>query len=452
MSYIVEQKIKGRIYNYKVVSYWDKEKKQARQKREYLGPKNPVKKNNSKIKTELVNKKYGNIFLLNKIVEDLKLSSFLESCFPKEFNNILALAYYSICNNLAFYMYPSWLSEHHIDNSKSLYSSDISLTTTEIGENEKGQYSFFELWCKKCSPKNGVYFDITSISSFATGIDFVERGYNRDKENLSQINMGLICDEKSELPLYYKIYPGSITDVTTLKNTLSYLETIEMVKHTLILDRGFCSKKNILLMNKLENMFFIQPLTFSMKQVSTIIKKNKKNINSLESSFKYKEEILGHIMTDFIIDKEKFNAHIFYNEKAELDQKHKLLSKLLEIEKTTKSLIFNSQKECIEFKKDNIPENYQVFFKYDRTNKLLKRNNRAISSFLLKSGYFVMLTNNKKIKKEELLNSYRKRDMVEKMFDIEKNEMDTKRLRIHSEKNMNGRIFVKFIGLINETK
>jgi len=44
MSYIVEQKIKGKICLYEVTSYWDKEKKQPRQKRKYLGRKNQDKK------------------------------------------------------------------------------------------------------------------------------------------------------------------------------------------------------------------------------------------------------------------------------------------------------------------------------------------------------------------------------------------------------------------------
>jgi hypothetical protein len=33
MSYVIEQKIKGRIYLYQVESYWDKNKKHPRQRR-----------------------------------------------------------------------------------------------------------------------------------------------------------------------------------------------------------------------------------------------------------------------------------------------------------------------------------------------------------------------------------------------------------------------------------
>ena len=39
MSFIHEQKIKGQTYLYRTTSYWDKEKKQPRQKRVYLGKK-----------------------------------------------------------------------------------------------------------------------------------------------------------------------------------------------------------------------------------------------------------------------------------------------------------------------------------------------------------------------------------------------------------------------------
>ncbi len=60
MSYIVEQKINGRIYLYEAESYWDKNKKQSRQKRTYIGPKNRVNRSKLKPKTNiLINKKYS---------------------------------------------------------------------------------------------------------------------------------------------------------------------------------------------------------------------------------------------------------------------------------------------------------------------------------------------------------------------------------------------------------
>lgn len=66
MSYTIEQTIKGRKYLYKIDAYWDKEKKQSRQKRTYPGPKNSkYKKSIKSIQSKIVNENYGNIFLFN---------------------------------------------------------------------------------------------------------------------------------------------------------------------------------------------------------------------------------------------------------------------------------------------------------------------------------------------------------------------------------------------------
>ena len=46
------------------------------------------------------------------------------------------------------------------------------------------------------------------------------------------------------------------------------------------------------------------------------------------------------------------------------------------------------------------------------------------------------------------LEIYRNKDEVEKGFDNLKNEQDCKRLRIHSERAMQGRLFVQFLSLI----
>ena len=76
---------------------------------------------------------------------------------------------------------------------------------------------------------------------------------------------------------------------------------------------------------------------------------------------------------------------------------------------------------------------------------------KTIKANLTKMGCFILLTN-KQIKKTDLLNLYRQRDGVEKVFDIVKNAMDGDRLRAHSQYNTEGRLFIKFIALIIYTE
>ena len=225
MAYTVEQKIKGRIYLYKVESYWDKTKKQPRQRRTYIGPKRNGNEAKAKqIRSCLVSKGYGNIFLIKFISDKLGLTEILKSLFPENYQEILALVFYEIIEASALYLFPYWLDEHNLPSVKKLYSPDISKLCDTLGRSQIQRVDFVQKWIEQLKPIKGVFYDITSISSYSTNIDFTEWGYNRDKENLPQLNMGVTFCQNHSLPIYYNLYPGSIIDVTTLKNCIKHLK------------------------------------------------------------------------------------------------------------------------------------------------------------------------------------------------------------------------------------
>ena len=65
-------------------------------------------------------------------------------------------------------------------------------------------------------------------------------------------------------------------------------------------------------------------------------------------------------------------------------------------------------------------------------------------------GWLVIISNKTK-DATEALRSYRQKDAIEKGFDDLKNDLDMKRLRIHSNTAMEGRIFIQFVALILTT-
>jgi transposase len=92
----------------------------------------------------------------------------------------------------------------------------------------------------------------------------VEIGYNRDGENLPQINLGMLFGEISLLPIYYNLYPGSIKDVKTLSNLLKITEFLEMKEIKFVMDKGFFSKNNVdEMMGKPNNYKFSVAVPFS---------------------------------------------------------------------------------------------------------------------------------------------------------------------------------------------
>jgi hypothetical protein len=258
MSYIIEQTVKGHVYLYSVDSYWDKDKKQPRQRRTYIGRKDaqtgsPVPSDGIKDARE-----FGNILLLQSIAKQIGLTDDLTAVFPEAWKEILAIAFYRICENKALYLCDNWLDTVCLEHPVSLPSPRISELLAQLGHTSVYRERFFRRWSQRCAGSNRfIIFDITSVSSYAQGIDLVEWGYNRDHESLAQINLGVIYGEPSALPLCYALYPGSIHDVSTLRNTVCELEILGEGKSLFVLDKGFYSQANLRYM---QGMSFIIPL------------------------------------------------------------------------------------------------------------------------------------------------------------------------------------------------
>jgi transposase len=452
MSYIVEQRIKGNIYLYRVEAYWDKEKQQARQRRVYLGPKDkktklPVRKMKG---DQVLSKSYGNIFFLRHLAKEIGLYQVLKSVFPNNFEQILALSFYEIMEASPLYLFEYWQQDSFLPETKTMDSQDCSSLCEEIGKHEASRLDFFKEWIENIKPIEAVYYDITSISSYSTNIDFVEWGYNRDKENLPQINMGVLCNQQNGMPLYYNIFPGSIVDVTTLRNNLRLLHAFDLKNVLMVMDRGFFSTSNVEEMNQADNKIrFIQPLPLSLKKVRELISQSKKTISSPLNAFQYNEEILYSKPCQVTIGKSPYDGHLYFNEKAELDQKQHFLSALLEIENRIKDQIFMGQEQAKQYIESSILIKYQAYYKWNPSTQKIEKNLKAIDHYFSHLGCYLMITNSDtKLENIEMLNYYRNKDRVEKLFDLVKNEMDGNRLRAHNEYTNKGRLFIMFVTLV----
>ena len=63
-------------------------------------------------------------------------------------------------------------------------------------------------------------------------------------------------------------------------------------------------------------------------------------------------------------------------------------------------------------------------------------------------GATIMLTNHNGLEREKILTLYRRKDFIEKIFDVLENEFDEKRLRSSSKDAVEGRLFLKFLSVI----
>jgi len=184
MSFLVEQKIGKHIYVYETQSYWDKDKKQSRQKRRYVGKKDIVSGETTtprKAKRVKQVQDYGHIYLAKHISQQIGLDECIKEVFADNAEEVSHLMYHQVLEAAPLYLQKSWAEGVYVPEAACIPSQKISSLLASIGEDESKPFDFFKAWIKKQKDLEGAWLDITSVSTYSNNLDFAEWGYNRDK-------------------------------------------------------------------------------------------------------------------------------------------------------------------------------------------------------------------------------------------------------------------------------
>lgn len=442
----------GVTYVYEAKSVWDKEKKQPRNKQICIGKLNregefmPSKRldpEQAAVRDPAVTadtKIVGPAVLLDRIVADLKLDKVLRMAFPEVWQQILCMAYYITVRGGPLSYCEGWSQNHVQPYEKSLSSQRISDILGSL--NADGQKTFFKAWGRKIVEHDYLCYDITSVSSYSERNEYLKYGYNRDGESLKQINLAMLFGQKSQVPLYFNRLPGNVSDVSTLHYFLETFGYLESPRLHLVLDRGFYSKKNVDGLLAARNKF-IMAVSGRPSWVRTVIDEVRLSIQNPEGYRKIDGEVL-YVHTRLYPwgdTRKRCYLHIYYNAHAAAVVTDGFTEELLGYkEELEKGLVISGHEEA-----------YKTFFIIKETPVRGRRvlfNNEAIEKHRNRyAGFYALLTNDIKDPLQALM-VYRNKDTVEKCFDDLKNQLDMKRLRIHSSPAMDGRLFVQFIALI----
>jgi len=454
MSYTVEQTKNGKTYVYKIDSYWDKEKKQPRQKRIYLGRKDEVtgEVKTKKKKIPVGSYSIGSLHFLKEICKQSNLFKVIKKVFQEDYEQILHLCFFKIIKKEPYYFYQSWCEESYILKDTFLNPLSVSKLLGEIGQDERNIQNFFYEWIKENKTSGAVMFDITSISSYGTKNEFLERGYNRDKEDLDQINLGLLTkasDQKNiGLPVCYRIYPGSITDVVTLKNITDLVKKYKLNLDCLVMDKGFYSLENIKEMS-IKGLKYIVPMSFSTKLSKEVLIDLNKKILSPSSSFVFSESVYSHAKKEILIGNTKCFAHVYLDKKRRASQENRLIKKISELEDKFSKKQYSTANEAKTYLEETLKSRKKYFDILKKNSKFsISRNEKVFEGEILKMGSLILITNSSDMNRDDILSLYRKKDCVEKVFLSFKHDVNEKRSRTHSLINMRGSMFVNFLSLI----
>lgn len=380
-------------------------------------------------------KTFGTFYFLKAICEKLKLDDDLREVFSEKWKYILTLAFYMLTRNNTMKYVGYWCDENHTYLDNPLSSQRISELFASITYEER--LDFFKKWSNRIIDDEYIAYDVTSISSYSQSIDTVGFGYNRDGENLPQINLGMYTGEKTKLPIFYNVYNGSITDKEQLIFMMKYTKELNINNIKFVMDKGFYKKDNLNYMYD-NNYKFIICLSNSYNYVKDYINQVKDTIMQ-PINWNNKHQLYSMCM-QYTQDNKVCNMHIIYNPDKQVDEQKILYSTIERLENELKEL-------------KEIPEKlnkYEKFFNINiKDGKIIYQlNNEKIKKGLFTAGYVVFLTSDLRLTPIEVLEIYRNKDVIEKNFDDLKNELDYSRLRTHINKTTDGKIFVAFIALI----
>jgi len=445
--YVIDQKVGKYTYVYEVYGYWDKEKKAPRQKRIRIGKRDPDTGEFIEYRSRRVSREYGPVYFLASVIDAIGVRELIEEHFPEHAREIILAACFQIAEHDPFYLCNSWLERIYLKQPCSLSSQKLSRLFHDIGGRDRDIYRFQNAWAAANQGNEFIVFDITSISSYSKQLDFAEWGYNRDREKLPQVNLGVVYGEPENLPLLYGLYPGSVPDVSTLDNLKKRIQSISSVQVLFVLDRGFYSGANINLLAKQEGKFII-PLPMRINVAKELVKAYRGNIGTTENAFRFGSQLLYSVSDTVCIGESHYTVHMFFNESQSAEQKEKLISFLLSVEEEVAQRQWSSAASLITFLDNNLPD-WRPYFKVAgvEDDYTVERKKEAIERKTLQLGMFILMTNTD-LSAQQVLTYYRRKDGVEKLFDSLKHDIDGKRLRVHSRQSMEGLLFVDFISLI----
>ena len=296
--------INGHYYLYSVTSQWDKDAKKTRKKTgQIIGKISPSgelipskrregrkkeMRNNLQLLSEIAVKEYGlsHFFLFH--MQDVCVQ--LQACFPEHWPYILGAAYcrlykQSPINQMPLHIYHSWLPEEI--TGIEFNEKNISLALRSAGRNREQAVRFMQ-W--DIPQGEHVLIDLTHLPSRSRNGSIAQAGYNNQKNYDGQINVLYIFGNQSLRPIFYRIVPGNIRELSAFVLTM---QESGIACCILIMDKGFYSTKNTEFLSK-NGFQFICPI----KRDSQLVK-NEDRVSLFEKTkaryFEYMGRIIWHI-------------------------------------------------------------------------------------------------------------------------------------------------------------
>jgi len=312
----------------------------------------------------------------------------------------------------------------------------------------KVQTAFFKQWIKRFGKERKICYDVTSLSTYSRKLKKAAYGYNRDKEKLKQVNIGLFADYETNLPLFLTHYNGNINDFTNFPNAMLKARAVGIDSTFKLVMDGIFSESKTVDFSQMQGVHILvgTPIDYcpgvreeflKWRMAADSIKDDILNNRPDDMSMKSVPFTIGGTAGRLLMyyfdneqkDEESSVRTVIKELKAELDRKRRMSSKQA-----------SSYRPYFKVKLEDAKQRTSAFT-YEADIQSIKEEIRLC-------GCMGLFSTDKETDQEKELATYREKDIVEKMFDTLKNDICHERAHMRRDAAMRAKLFLCFLALI----
>ena len=400
---------------------------------------------------------YGLTILLLSI--ELKLSAALESAFGvKVAQQILSLAAF-MCEKQrsSFAELELFLAQQYsVQADLSLGRREAGQLLVELAKQPDKRGKFYSLWIASHQEQmNKIFYDVTSFSTYSGQIIMAKRGYNRDHEQMIQVNEGLFCGKETGLPLFMCSYDGSLVDCQNFNYALRRAKehNLKSTKRNtvLVVDGGFRANNfdwahflGYDLIVGVSCKYYSSVKKAFLNWADNLTEKDAHKVWSLDEQHCYISSRVPLTMGNvdgYLIMYRDMSGYAF--QLSALTRKRDSLARYLKSLKSVPEV-----KNFESWAKSFLPF-FRVSKAKGRKGFTFEENQEEFQAALSLCGNVTLFVSGEKLGSDrDILADYRSKESVEDCFDTTKNGLCDKRLHVHGDSQVTGKLFVMFIALI----
>jgi transposase len=391
----------------------------------------------------------GTILAVKNKYDDLDFSGVFDKYKKKgrDINSLIqGLLSYKLTENLSICKASGWINRGEVletFNLKKFEERTLFRTLETIGKNREEiisdiQDRLFQTYDFKHTDVN---LDWTSLVLYGDKSKLGKHGYSRDhRPDKKQITVGISeLASPVNIPIGITVNKGNLNDMKHFPDTYNQIKDRLKPGSLITFDKGANSKTNIALI-----------LADKMKYL-TSKKLNKSDDKRIKKFDKSKAELVDAEKGVYGIKFVKPSSidYFYFSENLQRDQlksrARKTLQKLKEAKEIQKS-IDNKKQLPKKFRINNVlidvSYSYQTKLEELSEDEALKLLENVIING--REGFFC-IKSSEDLTLQQALQTYRKKDSIEKIFNSMKNEIEIKPIRVWSEDSIYGALIIGFL-------